>query len=61
LGLKEKITKEEDDQREREEKKIKKKKRGEKYVCEGWKKKMALDKVGTFLNNKISSNQWNLE
>ncbi len=41
--------------------KEKKKKKQEKYVCEGWKKKMALDKVGTFLNNKTSSSQWNLE
>jgi len=47
LSLKEKITKEEDDQRERKEKKIKKKKM-EKYVCEGWKKKMALTKWELF-------------
>jgi hypothetical protein len=35
----------------------KEKEKKEKYVCEVWKKKMALDKVGTFLNNKTSSNQ----
>jgi hypothetical protein len=47
--------------KEKEKKKKSRKKKKEKYICEGWKKKMALDKVGTFLNNKISSNQWNLE
>jgi hypothetical protein len=51
----EKITKEEDDQREREEKK-----KGE--ICLwGLEKKDDVDKVQKFLNNKTSSNQWNLE
>jgi hypothetical protein len=57
LGLKEKITKEEEDKREREEKTITKNKiRKEKYVWECRKKQRAMTKWELFLNNKTSSN-----